>query len=290
MAVATAPARPRPGGGRLFIIIGLLLAILAGAGVFLLGGTLGGGGVIGGGSTMTVVIAKQAIPDRHTITEGDLDTAKVSTNLINTYANKSDVINLISQIQIAKGVVITSDMLGRDVSLVGGGSAPAYLPLPKGWVAMTIPTGEQQGVAGNITVGEYITVIASANITVFSTGGVQAPGPPKVVSKTVFYNVRVIRVGPATANVQPANGATSVGGTTGATGGISSSLTVELTQCDAEFMIWFLNNTTLKYTLESPDDFLAQAPSGPDASCPTIQTAQGVSQREVEARYHFTAL
>jgi Flp pilus assembly protein CpaB len=155
---------------------------------------------------------------------------------------------------------------------------------------MTIPTGEQQGVAGNITVGDYITVISSASITVFSTGGTQAPGPPKVVSKTVFYNVRVIRVGPATANVQPANGATSVGGTTGATGGVSSSLTVELTQCDAEFMIWFLGNTTVRYTLESSQDYLVQPPSGPEATCPTIQTAQGVSQKEVEARYHFTAL
>ncbi len=289
MAVAPAPARPRPGGGRLFIIVGLLLAVLAGAGVFLLGGALGGGGGIGGGSSTTVVIAKQAIPDRHTITADDLDTMKVGGTLINAYTNKSDVLTLISQIQIAKGVVITSDMLGKDLSLISG-TAPAYLPLPKGWVAMTIPTGEQQGVAGNITVGEYITVIASANITVFNTGGTQAPGPPKVVTKTVFYNVRVIRVGPASANVQPANGATSVGGTTGATGGVSSSLTVELTQCDSEFMIWFLNNTTVRYTLESPEDFLAQAPSGPDPACPTLQTAQGVSQREVEARYHFTAL
>ena len=289
MAVAPAPARPRPGGGRLFIIVGLLLAVLAGAGVFLLGGVLGNGGV-GGGPSTTVVVAKQAIPLRHTITEADLDTLKVSGNLVNTYTNKSDVINLIAQIQIAKGVVITSDMLGKDVSLINGGSAPSFLPLPKGWIAMTIPTGEQQGVAGNITVGDYITVIASANITVFNTGGTQAPGPPKVVSKTVFYNVRVMRVGPATVNVQPANGATSVGGTTGATGGVSSSLTVELTQCDAEFMIWFLNNTTVRYTLESPEDYLAQPPSGPDASCPTIQTAQGVSQKEVEARYHFTAL
>jgi hypothetical protein len=55
-------------------------------------------------------------------------------------------------------------------------------------------------------------------------------------------------------------------------------------------MIWFLGNTTVRYTLESPQDYLVVPPSGPDATCPTLQTAQGVSQREVEARYHFTAL
>ena len=77
MAVAPAPARPRPGGGRLFIIVGLLLAVLAFGGVFLLGNTFGGGGG-GGGPTTTVVVSKQAIPLRHTITTADLDVAKVS--------------------------------------------------------------------------------------------------------------------------------------------------------------------------------------------------------------------
>ena len=135
MAVATAPARGRPGGGRLFIIVGLLLAILAGAGVFLLGGTVGSSG---GGATFTVVIAKQAIPLRHTITDSDLDTAKVSgsfTSVNNTYASKSDVLNLIAEIQITKGSVITSDMLAKDIGLV----PPAQLPPTCLWPAATSP-------------------------------------------------------------------------------------------------------------------------------------------------------
>ncbi len=290
MAVAQAPARPRPGGGRLFIIVGLLLAVLAGGGVFLIG-QLGGGGAIGGGPTTTVVIAKQAIPLRHAITIDDLDTTKVTgafTSANNTYVNKSDVLNLIAEIQITKGSVITSDMLAKDIGLVPAGAAPAYLPLASGYVAMTIPTGEQQGVAGHITLGDYFTVIASASITVFNTGTAAPTGPPKVISKTVFTNVRVIGLGPATANVQPAGGATSVGGT-GPVGGVTSSLTIELTQCDAEYFTWFLNNTQLKYTVESFHDYLT-APTAADPTCPTVQSAQGVSQKEVEARYHFTAL
>jgi Flp pilus assembly protein CpaB len=290
LAVAPAPARPRPGGGRLFIIVGLLLAVLAGAGVFFLG-TLGGGGAIGGGPTTTVVIAKQAIPLRHTITSEDLDTEKVAgtfTSANNTYTNKSDVLSLIAEIQITKGSVITSDMLAKDIGLVPAGAAPAYLPLASGYVAMTIPTGEQQGVAGHITLGDYFTVIASASLTVFNTSSAAPTGPPKVISKTIFTNVRVIGLGPATANVQPAGGATTVGGT-GPVGGVTSSLTIELTQCDAEYFTWFLNNTQLKYTVESFHDYLT-APTAADPTCPTVQSAQGVSQKEVEARYHFTAL
>ncbi len=291
MAVAPAPARPRPGGGRLFILVGLVLAILAGAGVFLLGGTVGGGGGLGGGPSTTVVIAKQSIPLRHTITESDLDTTKVAgsfTNVNNTYGTKSDVLNLIAQIQITKGSVITSDMLAKDIGLVSG-AAPAYLPLSSGYVALTIPTGEQQGVAGHITLGDYITVIASANVTVFAVGATATTGPSKIISKTVFTNVRIIGLGPASANVQPAAGS-SAGGSTAPSSGITSSLTIELTQCDAEYFTWFLNNTTLKYTLESFHDYLTQPPSAPDPTCPTVVAAQGVSQKAVENRYHFTTL
>jgi Flp pilus assembly protein CpaB len=267
----------------------LLLAILAGAGVFLLGGLLGGGGG-SSGPTTTVVIAKQAIALRHSITTDDLDVEKVSgtfASVNNIYANKSDVVNKIAEIQISKGSVITSDMLAVDIGLVPAGAAPAYLPLASGYVAMTIPTGEQQGVAGHITLGDYITVIASASTSVFATG--PQSGPSKLVSKTIFTNIHVIGLGPATTNVQPANGATTVSGTTGPTGGVVSSLTIELTQCDAEYFTWFLGNTSLRYTLESFHDYLT-APAAADPTCPTILSAQGISQKEVEARYHFTVL
>src|SRR5207245_2753046 len=109
------------------------------------------------------------------------------------------------------------------------GSAPAYLPLASGYVAMTIPTGEQQGVAGHITLGDYITVIASASLTVFSTTGAAA-GPAKVVSKTVFTNVHIIGLGPASANVQPAGSAGAAGGAPGATPRTTSSPAPQVTR------------------------------------------------------------
>jgi Flp pilus assembly protein CpaB len=265
----------------------LLLAILAGAGVFVWG-NFGGGGAIGGGPTETVVVAAQSIPIRHQLNDADLTTAKISGSLPNTYGRTGDAKGLISEVQISKGALITSDMLARDVGLIPAGSAPAYLPMASGYVAMTIPTGEQQGVAGHITIGDYITVIASASITILSPTGAQT-GTPKVISKTVFTNVHVIGLGPAAANVQPATGGGG-GGSTGATSGVTSSLTIELTQCDAEFFTWFLGNTTVRYTLQSFNDYLKQPPSAPDPTCPTVLSAQGVSQKEVEARYHFTNL
>jgi len=289
LATAPAPARPRPGGGRLFIIVGLLLALLAGAGVFFLPGLLGtstGGGIQGG--NQTVVVAKQNIGLRHKITSADLTTASAAGSFIgiNAYQRPSDVVNLIAEINIKAGSIITSDMLARNLGEINVSTGPDYLPLASGYVAMTIPTSEQQGVAGHITLGDYITIIASANIQLFASTGQQV-GPPKVVSKTVFTNVRIIGVGPAQINVQPAAGTTTTT-TTQPTGGVTSSLTIELTQCDSEYMVWFLNNMQLRYTLESFNDYLKSPPSAPDPSCPTVITAQGVSNKTVDARYHFS--
>ena len=293
MAVAPAAARPRPGGGRLFIIVGLLLALVAFGAVFLLG-SVGGGGAIGGPST-TVVIAKQAIPLRHQITEGDLSTAKIAltgneASLNNIYGSTKDVVNLIAQINISKGAAITSDMLAKDINLVPTGAAPAYLPLAKGYVAMTVPTGELQGVAGHISTGDYVTVIVSGSVNAVSTKTGQT-GITKVVSKTVFTNLRIIGLGPASANVTSAGGGSSTTSSgSSATTGITSSLTVELTQCDAEFMTWFLNNMQIKYTLESYKDYGTAPTDSQDPACPAITAAGGVTQTQVDARYHFTSL
>jgi Flp pilus assembly protein CpaB len=294
LAVAPAATRPRPGGGRLFIIIGVLLAVVAFGAVFLLSSATGGGS-IGGGPTTSVVIAKQSIPLRHQITLADVEVAKASVNgnatLGNTYAAANDVQGLVSEINISKGAIITSDMLAKDVSLVPAGAAPAFLPLAKGYVAMTIPTGEQQGVAGHISVGDYITVIASANISVFNTKTGQQQGPPKQVSKTVFTQLRVIGLGPAANGVQPANSnsATTSSGNT-QNSGVTSSLTVELTQCDAEYLVWFLANTQVRYTLESYKDYSTPPTDNQDTSCATIQAAGGVTNSQVDAKYHFTSL
>lgn len=286
MATAPAPARPRPGGGRLFIIVGLLLAVLAGGGVFLLG-SLGGGGGIAGGSKVTVVTAATSIPLRAPIKSEDLTTEDVSGVFVNTYAKVSDVVNLIAQVNISKGTVITSDMLVKDAGLITTSNAPAYLPLASGYVAMAIPTGEQQGVAGHITIGDYITMIASAQVTLFSKTG-QQQGPPQTVVKTVFTNLRVIQVGPAQINVQPAAGSNAANSNQGQVGGVTSSLTVEVTQCDAEFIQWFLaNSVQLKYTLESFHDY-QPAPTGPDPACLNVNAATGVTADQVNKRFKFT--
>ena len=248
-----------------------------------MGGTLGGGG--GSGPSINVVVAATTIPQRAAIRSEDLQVEKVSGVFLNTYTKTSDVVNLVAEINITKGAIITSDMLVKDVGLITATTAPAYLPLAQGYVAITVPTSEQQGVAGHITVGDYITMIATAPLQLFAKPGAQ-PQLGNVV-KTVFTNLRVIGVGPAIIATQPAGGTGATTSNPGAVGGVSSSLTLEVTQCDSEFLVWFLQNTQLKYTLESFHDYLT-APTGPDSTCPNVLAAHGVTADDVNKRFAFS--
>jgi Flp pilus assembly protein CpaB len=160
---------------------------------------------------------------------------------------------------------------------------PAYLPIPKGFVALTIPTGEQVGVAGFIQAGDYINILASSQVSVFQTSG-QQQGPPRSVTKTVFTNVHVLKVGPATGQVVSGGTSTS---TSGSTGGVSSSLTVVLTQCDAEYLRWLQANAQLSYTLGSYQDYKPQD-TKPDPNCVDATAAHGVGPASVDKRWGFS--
>jgi Flp pilus assembly protein CpaB len=139
----------------------------------------------------------------------------------------------------------------------------AYLPIPSGYVAVTIPTGELVGVGGYPQVGDRITMLATINTSIFAPGGAS-------MVRTVFRDLNIIRVGPVN---QPASNSQ-----------IAGSLTLLMTACDAEYLFWLQNNAVLKYTLESFKDYAA-APSQPDPTCPK---PGGVGPKEVNKRWQFT--
>jgi hypothetical protein len=92
------------------------------------------------------------------------------------------------------------------------------------------------------------------------------------VVKTVFSDVHVIRVGPQSLVQKQSQG-------------VSSSITVVMTECDAEYMDWLLLNATVKYTLEAHVDYNQSGGAG--ASSCTSTSAIGPAQ--VDARWHFTS-
>ncbi len=209
---------------------------------------------------MDVVVATKDLQPRVPIDAASLafKTIPVPATYPKVYfTRKEDVQGTIPLVTIPLGVAITSNEVVKAPQALGAQSE--YLPIPSGYVALTIPTSEQQGVANFIQPDDYISVIATV------TNG------NKLASKTIFANLHVIRVG-------------TLGSGTGG-GSSATSLTVVVTECQAEVVTWFLTYASMKYTLESFHDYLSSSPQAPDPACPNVSSAKGVTLQAIQAAY-----
>lgn len=202
----------------------------------------------------TVVVAKTDLSPRVPITMDALTTRSISvpSSYPKVYfTDPADVAGMIPLVTIHADQAITSNDVVKSNAALGAQSP--YLPIPTGYVALTIPTSEQQGVAGYIQPGDYISMIATV-----STSG-------KVASMTIFTQLHVIKVG-----AQAAAGGAS-----------ATSLTLVVTECQAEMITWFLTYASLKYTLEAYPDY-APGAQAPDPKCSSVGAAHGVTLPEVK--------
>jgi len=243
---------------RPFTILGILLALLV-IGAFVLVAL--NAGAASNSPQLGVVVATKELTPRVAIDLGSLElkTIPVAASYPKDYffTKTEDVQGMIPLVPIHPGQAIIANDVAKPNSALG--SQSEYLPIPSGYVAITIPTSEQQGVANYINPNDYISVIATV-----STG-------QKVASKTIFTNLHVIRVGAQS----------SAAGTTAS----ASSLTVVVTECQAEVITWFLTYASLKYTLQSFKDYLQPGTIQPDPKCPTVGDAKGVTLQFIQATY-----
>ena len=243
---------------RPFTILGILLALLV-IGAFVLVAL--NAGQQSGSPSLTVVVATRDLQPRIAIDPAALvvKSIPVPATYPKVYFTRlQDVQGLVPLVLISSGQAITSNDVAKPSQALG--SQSEYLPIPSGFVAVTIPTSEQQGVGNYIQPEDYISVIATV-----STSG-------KVASKTIFTNLHVIRVG-------------TQGTTGGANSSSASSLTVVVTECQAEVITWFLTYAALKYVLESFHDYLQPGAQTPDPGCPSVTAAKGVTLQVMQAAY-----
>jgi len=125
-----------------------------------------------------------------------------------------------------------------------------------------------QGVAGYVQAGDFIDIVAVVTPRNAQTANV----------RTIYSNVRVIRVGPA---VPTSGGATAA---SQQTGGLASSLTIAVTQCQAEFINWFVANAQVRYTLLAYQDYQV-TPAAADTTCPKAGSAAGVLEADIRKNW-----
>ena len=267
MSIASS-ALTRPRRGRLYIIVGAVLALLA----FATAAGIASLPLIQGSTTgVRVVVASHDIKARTVIQASDLTISGYNPAPPGSFSLVRDVSGKGARVDIPAGSPVTANLIAESSDILAS-SDVAYLPIPKGWVAVTIPTSEQEGVGGYVQNGDHINVLATINTSVFGQS------PARAVVLTVFHDVPVLRAGPAG----------SQSGSQSSTGVVTSSLTVLMTTCDSEFLYWLLNNAQMKYELESYTDYQA-LPTAPYDKCPSVTSAKGVGPTDVNTRWSFTA-
>ncbi|HUZ89206.1 MAG TPA: Flp pilus assembly protein CpaB [Candidatus Acidoferrales bacterium] len=249
-------------------LLGVVLAV-AGFVVVLMLGNHGGGPTQAVAATSPVAVAARNINIRTAFGTADVTIVKMVPADVppGAFTTVAAVKGLVASVDIKKGQPVTSNLLVKSSDTISGPQA-AYLPIPPGFVAKTIPTSEIQGVAGFIQPGDYISIIAVV------TSGLQN-------TRTIYTNVPVIEVGPSTGSISPAGSASPA---PKASGGVSSSLTVVVTECQAEYLTWFQQYEAVTYTLESFHDYQPQD-AKPDSSCPGVGSAKGVNKADVSRQW-----
>jgi pilus assembly protein CpaB len=261
----TRPSRATPAMRRPLFLVGIGTSVLAFILVLVLGNSLSNRVVTVTAET-TIVVAAHDIGRRMVIGPADLTTTRVPLAAAPPAAmeQSSQAVGRVAQVNVLKGQPITTNL----VSSAGSGE-PAYLPIPAGWDAITIPAGELQAVGGFISPGDQLDMVVTIGEAVINP----AAALPRSLTRTTLRNIRVIRVGPAP----------NLGLQTQA---VTTSLTVLVTPCDATYLTWLQANAIVRYTLVSPIDY-APAPTGPDPSCPAGTVPVRVGPAEVDKRFSF---
>src|SRR4029077_17142550 len=207
--MATSGPVGRPRRSRLYIIIGTVLAVVA----FVAAASLASAPYLFPASPLgtKVVVAKNNIPARTRISAADLMLSGVSPVPPESFTNLSAVIGKGARVDIPAGEPVTANIIASAPDLVSS-SDVTYLPIPQGYVAVAIPTSEQAGVAGYPQVGDRISILASLKPQVL------AATPAVLAVRSVFRDLMILRVGPAS--------------TAQSSSQLSTSLTVLMTACD----------------------------------------------------------
>jgi Flp pilus assembly protein CpaB len=263
--VAASPGMRTP-----LFIFGVALALVAFLVMFAFGVVFIGRQQVSG--QIPVVVAKEQIDARAPITPDMLTVTSLPANAVpqGTFLHIAEVKGMAALVQIVKGQPISANLVVSSSDPISAQLPTSFLPIPEGYVAVTLPTSEQQGVGGFIAVGDYIDVVAALNTAQLS------PSRPRTVVQTVFEDVYVIRVGPQSLAQRQSQ-----------VQGVASSITVVMTRCDAEYMDWLLLNATLRYLLLSSKDYKT-SPQTASSACDSSSSSI-IGPAQVDARWHFTS-
>jgi Flp pilus assembly protein CpaB len=172
--------------GKAIIVLGLVLAVVAGGAAFFLinqAQQLAGRGEI---QKVSVVVAARDIPARKPIEPDDLVVREVpldATNAAGVVTETEDLVGRVLAVTVFKDQLVTTNLIA---SAAGGGGFSILGPNEtigpdsEAWRAVSITMAEQSAVGGLLKAGETIDIFATATVNV----------PQELIAEGRFYTDR----------------------------------------------------------------------------------------------------
>jgi Flp pilus assembly protein CpaB len=158
--------------GKYIVALGLVLAVIAGAGAFVVISQARQQSGQAGLQMTTIVVAAKEIPNRKAISPDDLGVRQVpadDTTAQGVYSEPSKLIGLVAATTILKGQPVFANMLagqsqGSQFSILGPTETVA--PDSPAWRAVSITVPDDRAVGGLLQPGSAVDVFVTSTITV----------------------------------------------------------------------------------------------------------------------------
>jgi Flp pilus assembly protein CpaB len=217
-------------GGRVLVILGMVLAVIAGGGVYV---------VLANAEpqaepvkTTKLVMSVQNIVERSEVAPeqvAQVDWPVTIPTPVGAFEKPTDAVGKFALVPIYPGQPLVAGML-IDKSQIKDTHSNAALLLEKGSVAIALPVTANTEVADAIQAGDRVDILATFTAQPVTTGN-QSAGQPLVASHRLLQNVLILQIGP-----WPNPGTKSQGGAA------TTVVTLQLNEQDA---------LVLKYSLEN---------------------------------------
>ncbi len=182
-------------GGRIFVLLGLILALVAGGGVYYILAMANPGQEPP--KTVKVVMAAQPIVQRSEIMPDQLIAADWPESIatpVGAVAEPTQVTGKLALVPVSPGIPIVDTMvISRGALTETHGNAAMILE--KGWVAIAMGVGGTSNVANAIQTGDRVDILATFTAQPVGKAG-ENTGAPLTATQRLLADILILQVGP----------------------------------------------------------------------------------------------
>ncbi len=185
--------------GRYIVVLGLVLAAIAGGSAFFLINNATQQAGTAGLQTANIVVAVRQIPARKPIEPGDVQVRAVpldATNASGIFTDATKVVGLVPGVNILEGQPIYANMLasttaGGGFSILAAGETLA--PDSPDWRAVAITVPDAQAVGGLVQAGDIVDLFLTATVLVPQTLLDQGKYYADKSTKITYQNIPILQ-------------------------------------------------------------------------------------------------